>query len=54
MLVEELHNKRLSYSAGASGGPGGPGPLWGNFGPLSYDFIISKEELMSMLYSHYK
>ena len=41
---------RLSgkISAGASGG-GAIGEIW----PPSYDFIISKKELMFMLYSHY-
>jgi len=36
----------------ALAGARGPGPPWGNFGPPSYDVIISKKELMFMLYSH--
>jgi len=39
--------------AGGQGGQGGLAPLGEILAP-SYDFIISKEELMSMLYSHYK
>ena len=40
-----------SSSAGASGGQEGLAPLVEILAPPSYDFIISKKELMSMLYT---